>query len=136
VRYGSEFMGVEIRKDLSPLPLIKASRGEMQQVFINILNNAIQAMGGKGTITIVSRYGEGRLSIAVSDTGPGIRREDLPLIFDLFYTTKKPGEGTGQGLYIVRKILGLNGGDIRVTSTEGEGATFHVEFRTGRGKNE
>jgi len=133
VRYGSDFMGVEVRKDLSPLPSIKAGRGEMQQVFINILNNAIQAMGGRGTITIVSRRGEDRIAVSVSDTGPGISEESLPHIFDLFYTTKKPGEGTGQGLYIVRNILGLNGGDIRVTSTEGRGATFHLEFPIQKG---
>lgn len=131
VRYGSDLMGVTLVRELEPLPKVMAGRGEMQQVFINILNNAIQAMGGNGTITLRSWVTGGTITVSITDTGPGIGAEDLPRIFDLFYTTKKPGEGTGQGLYIVRKILELNGGSIRVETPVGGGATFRIELPVG-----
>ncbi|MGA2479159.1 MAG: ATP-binding protein [Spirochaetia bacterium] len=128
VRYGSNLMQVEIVRDLAPLPPVRAAKGEMQQVLINIINNAIQAMDGKGTLTIRSRHAAGRIEIEITDTGKGIADADLPFIFDLFFSTKGPGQGTGQGLYIVRKILALNEGTIGVKSTPGAGATFTLGF--------
>ena len=128
VRYGSNLMQVEIVRDLAPLPPVRAAKGEMQQVLINIIDNAIQAMDGKGTLTIRSRHAAGRIEIEITDTGRGIADTDLPFIFDLFFSTKGPGQGTGQGLYIVRKILALNEGTIGVKSTPGAGATFTLGF--------
>jgi len=128
VRYGSNLMQVDIVRDLAPLPPVRAAKGEMQQVLINIVNNAIQAMEGKGTLTIRTRQEAGRVEVAISDTGRGIAEADMPFIFDLFFSTKGPGQGTGQGLYIVRKILALNDGTIAVRSTPGAGATFTLGF--------
>jgi signal transduction histidine kinase len=133
VKYSSNIMEIEIKRDLSPLPTIRAAKGEIQQVFINIFTNAIQAMGGAGTLSISSRLTGDAIKITVSDTGKGIKEEDLPFIFDLFFTTKKQGEGTGQGLYIVKKILALYNGAIRVESRVGTGATFFVEFGARKG---
>lgn len=131
VGYSSNIMEVAIRRDLSNLPRIRAAKGELQQVFINLFNNAIQAMEGKGTLSIRSRFDGGKIRITVADTGKGIREKDLPFIYDLFFTTKKQGEGTGQGLYIVKKILTMNGATISAQSREGEGAVFEVEFPVG-----
>ena len=128
LRYGSNLMQVQMVKDLVPLPPVRAAKGEIQQVLINIFNNAIQAMEGKGTLTIRTRPADGRIEVAIMDTGKGISEEDLPFIYDLFFSTKGPGQGTGQGLYIVRKILALNDGTISVRSAPGEGATFIVSF--------
>jgi signal transduction histidine kinase len=128
VRYGSNLMQVQIVRDLAPLPPVRAAKGEMQQVLINIINNAIQAMDGKGTLSIRSRHAAGRIEIEITDTGKGIAEADLPFIFDLFFSTKGPGQGTGQGLYIVRKILALNDGTIGVRSLPGAGATFTIGF--------
>jgi signal transduction histidine kinase len=128
VSYSSNIMEVVVTKELSPLPRIRAAKGEMQQVFINLFNNAIHAMDGRGSLSISSRCDGGRILISIADTGKGIAEKDMPYIYDLFFTTKTPGEGTGQGLYIVKKILTMNGGSIRAESREGEGAVFHVEF--------
>jgi signal transduction histidine kinase len=128
VGYSSNIMEVGIQKDLAPLPPVLAAKGEMQQVFINIFTNALQAMEGKGTLSISSRFTGIEIEIAVTDTGKGIKDADLPFIFDLFFTTKREGEGTGQGLYIVRKIVGMNGGEIVAKSVPGKGATFVIRF--------
>jgi signal transduction histidine kinase len=128
VGYSSNIMEVEIAKDLAPLPTVLAAKGEMQQVFINLFTNALQAMEGKGRLSISSRFTGREIEILVSDTGKGIKDADMPFIFDLFFTTKREGEGTGQGLYIVRKIIGMNGGDIVAKSTPGKGATFIIRF--------
>jgi signal transduction histidine kinase len=128
VRYGSNLMQVDVVKDLAPVPPVRAAKGELQQVIINIVNNAVQAMDGKGTLTLRSRTAGQRIEIEVNDTGKGISEADLPSIFDLFYTTKGPEQGTGQGLYIVRKILSLNDGTIGVKSAPGAGATFTISF--------
>ncbi len=132
VRYGSNIMEIDVEKDLRPLPALRATKGEMQQVFINIFTNAIHAMEGKGTLSIRSRCEQDGIEVAISDTGTGIRESDLPYIFDLFFTTKKTGEGTGQGLYIVKKIMASYGGSIAVRSEEGRGTTFTLRFDSRR----
>ncbi len=128
VRYSSNFLEVEIRKNLVKLPLIKATKGEMEQVFINLFNNAIQAMNGKGVLTINSAFENNEIVISIADNGPGIKKEIIPHIFDLYFTTKVPGEGTGQGLHIVRKILTGHHGTINVESEEGKGTVFYIRF--------
>ncbi|MEW5814845.1 MAG: ATP-binding protein, partial [Spirochaetota bacterium] len=128
VEYSSNFLEVKVVKLLSEIPVIKAIKGEMQQVFINLFNNAIQAMDGRGTLTITSSASNNEILISVSDTGKGIEEKDMPYIFDLFYTTKK-GEGTGQGLHIVKKIVTKNNGKITVESRQEKGATFSLNFK-------
>ena len=129
VRYGSNLMQVQIAKALAPLPPVRAAKGEIQQVLINIIDNAIRAMDGKGTLTIRTRLADGGIEIAITDTGKGIREEDIPFIYDLFFSTKGPGQGTGQGLYIVRKILSLNDGTVSVRSAPGAGLPSSSGFR-------
>jgi two-component system, NtrC family, sensor kinase len=102
----------------------------LNQVIMNIVVNAAQAMDGKGTLKIVSRTRASRdiVEILISDTGPGIEEEQLEKIFDPFYTTKVPGEGTGLGLSVSYAIIKEHKGSIRVTSTPGAGATFTLRF--------
>ncbi|MDP3478600.1 MAG: ATP-binding protein [Desulfoprunum sp.] len=102
----------------------------LNQVVMNIVVNAAQAMDGKGSLRIVSRTRAGRdiVEIVISDTGPGIEEDQLEKIFDPFYTTKVPGEGTGLGLSVSYAIVKEHKGSIRVTSTPGAGATFSLRF--------
>lgn len=124
----SKFANVEVDVRLEPdLPTILASVTEMQQVFMNILHNALDAMestGGKIVITSETDAGEVRISIA--DTGPGIPESSLERLFDPFFTTKPVGKGTGLGLSICYGIINKMGGRIDVESQMGKGTTFHV----------
>ena len=109
------------------LPSIRGKRQDLQQAFVNILSNAIHAMPGGGTIGIHADCGpDGYARIDFSDTGTGIKPEDLEHIFDPFYTTKDPGEGTGLGLSLVYSIIRTHGGYVEVKSESGKGTTFSV----------
>ena len=113
------------------LPPIMVDANQIQQVFLNILNNACQAMTGQETPRKLSiradRDGE-MLRVEFTDTGPGIREDQLDRIFDPFFTNKPPGKGTGLGLSISCGIVKAQDGNIYVRSREGEGATFIVEL--------
>jgi signal transduction histidine kinase len=112
------------------LPMVSASPSEMQQVFLNLINNAIDAIGtGGGSIEITSGFNGGYVSIDVADTGQGIPNELINRIFDPFFTTKPVGKGTGLGLSICYGIIKKMGGDITLNSSVGMGATFHVHLR-------
>ena len=127
------YANVEIKTDLAAgLPVIKASPSEMQQVLLNLLNNAVDAMGQEGgTISVgTGRMSDGKVSITVTDTGMGIADANLARIFDPFYTTKPVGQGTGLGLSIVYGIINKLGGDISVRSRKGEGTTFTIFMPT------
>ncbi len=102
----------------------------LNQVVMNIVVNAAQAMDGNGTIRIASRTRAGGdiVEVLISDTGPGIGEDRVEKIFDPFYTTKDPGEGTGLGLSVSYAIVKEHKGTIRVTSLPGEGATFSLRF--------
>ncbi len=129
VKYSFNFADIEIVKKTSELPKIKASKGEIQQIFINLFNNAIQAMNEEGKLTIVTEFKNNFIIVEVTDTGKGIPEDIIPYIFNLFFTTKNPGEGTGQGLHIVKKILKMYNGKIEVKSKVGVGTTFIVKFK-------
>jgi two-component system, NtrC family, sensor kinase len=114
-------------------PHIQADRNKMIQLFLNLIQNAFQAMpdGGSLTIRCESNYGENgepELNIEISDTGVGIPEKHRNQIFDPFFTTKEPGEGTGLGLAITHSIAKDFGGNITFTSTKGKGTTFCVSF--------
>jgi two-component system NtrC family sensor kinase len=130
----SRYANVEIEVDLQPdLPVVQASITEMQQVLMNILHNAVDAMaktGGKIVVSSTSVEGAVRLSIA--DTGPGIPAVDLERIFDPFFTTKPVGKGTGLGLSICYGIVKKMGGDIEVESQVDKGATFRIVLPLGQ----
>jgi two-component system NtrC family sensor kinase len=108
------------------LPSISSDRGQLQQVFLNILNNAIDAISGGGQIDItVEPRGDDKFDVIIKDNGPGISSEDLERIFEPFFTTKKE-HGTGLGLSITYGIVQKLGGTIKVKSKVGEGTTFTV----------
>jgi PAS domain S-box-containing protein len=116
-----------IDRDLSrELPPVLIDRDQLQQVVLNIVMNAAQAMEKGGRLAISTREKDGFIRIAFADTGPGIPKEYLPLIFDPFYTTKPVGQGTGLGLSICDRIISQAGGRIEVKSRPGKGTTFTV----------
>lgn len=107
-------------------PVIESDRGQIQQVLLNVVNNAFEAVKDGGRIDItVEREGEASVAITIADTGHGIAKEDIEHIFDPFFTTRKVG-GTGLGLSISYGIIENLGGRITATSTEGQGATFRI----------
>ena len=110
------------------LPPIRCDRKQLQQVLFNIIRNAGQAIGGKGTITVDIKTIEDKIRIHIKDTGHGISKDKLSEIFNPFYTTKDPGKGTGLGLFIVRQLVERNKGRIIVGSEVGKGTTFTLEF--------
>jgi two-component system NtrC family sensor kinase len=124
----AKYSMVEIRTDFAQnLPSLRVSTSELQQVFFNLINNAIDAMEADGgTLTISSHQRENYLVIAVSDTGKGIPEATLDRIFDPFFTTKPVGKGTGLGLSICYGIVEKMGGKLEVESTVGKGTTFSV----------
>lgn len=122
------YKGVEIVRQFSPdLPIIQADPGQLQQVLINMLNNAAEAMEGSGIITLTTRPVNSQwVEIKVSDTGCGIPEENLGKLFTPFFTTKPPGKGTGLGLSIVYGIIKMHRGQITVQSEVGKGTTFTI----------
>lgn len=119
-----------IRRLSSSLPPVYAEKGELQQVCLNLIVNAYQAMretGGK-LIVETSQDDAGYVVAKFADTGPGIAPEDLSRIFDPFFTTKPETEGTGLGLSVTRSIVEKYGGKIEVETRVGEGATFIVKL--------
>jgi two-component system NtrC family sensor kinase len=126
----SAFFNVSVVKRFDPgLPAVLADRPQLQQVFMNILVNAAQAMDERGAIEIVTRRGAlGGVEIEISDTGRGIPPEVVDRIFDPFFTTKASGEGTGLGLSIAYGIVTKHRGTIEVRSEEGKGSAFTVRL--------
>jgi len=112
------------------LPQIVASPGKLNQVFLNLIVNAAQAIGEgrveQNKISIATRFEDGRIRVDITDTGNGIPKDMLPKIFDPFFTTKPVGVGTGLGLPICQDIIKKHNGEIRVESEIGRGTTFSV----------
>ncbi len=109
--------------------MILADRTQLEQVFLNLINNAIDAMDSHGKLTITTTLlWEDRVRIDFEDTGKGMAPEQLQKIFTPFYTTKQPGSGTGLGLSISYAIIRSMAGEISVTSTQGTGSTFSISL--------
>jgi len=123
---------VRVMKDLDPrLPLTMADSGQLQQVVMNIIHNAQQAMSGgkrEAILTVRSRGEKGTIHLEIADTGPGIAAGNLNRIFDPFFTTKEVGQGTGLGLSICYGIIQEHRGRIWAESREGEGTRFHLQI--------
>ncbi len=118
-----------VDKDLGEIPLTLCQAQQLNQVFMNLLVNAGQAIADKGVIKIRSWREDDWICVAISDTGSGIAKEALPRIFEPFYTTKEVGKGTGLGLSIVYDIVtNKHKGSIEVDSEEGRGTTFVVKI--------
>lgn len=128
----ASYHNIEIAKDLqTDLPLVKSDRGQLQQIFLNIINNAIDAVGKDGDIKITSfLMNTNHLQVDIVDNGPGMPTEVLSKIFDPFFTTKNNQEvkGTGLGLSITYGLVKKLGGEIYVDSTVGSGSTFTLVF--------
>ena len=131
VGYELRFAEIEVEERIEKdLPDILVDRKQFQEVLFNLIRNAAQAIHKKGRISIAARANNGRVAIDIQDTGSGIPEDKAGKLFSAFFTTKEPGQGTGLGLYIVRKIVEKNGGAIYLKETQvGKGTTFTLEFR-------
>jgi signal transduction histidine kinase len=120
--------GIEVRRQFGKIPDIKCSPSQVNQVLLNLVTNAAQAVEGSGgVITLTTRaVDSSHVAVDVADNGKGIPPEVLPKIFDPFFTTKGPGRGTGLGLSIAYKIVTEHGGKIDVASKIGVGTKFTV----------
>ncbi|MCX8069330.1 MAG: ATP-binding protein [Thermodesulfovibrionales bacterium] len=119
---------VEIKKEYGDIPNIFCNPAELNQVFMNIILNASQAIDTKGIITIKTWTDEKSVYISIQDNGCGIEEEKIPKIFEPFFTTKEVGKGTGLGLSISYDIIKKHDGDISVTSKIKEGSTFVIRL--------
>ncbi|HZV33068.1 MAG TPA: ATP-binding protein [Verrucomicrobiae bacterium] len=132
LQYQMRTSNIEVVTQLDPhLPATELDPHQMQQVFLNIINNARQAMEGRpvaGRLRVSSEAVENYVRIIFQDNGPGIPPENLKRIFNPFFTTKEVGKGTGLGLSLCYGIISEHGGTITPYSTYGEGATFVVEL--------
>jgi signal transduction histidine kinase len=118
---------VEVETDLAHLPAIKCYPAELNQVFLNVILNAAQAIPGKGKLTIRGRDAGDRIILTFTDTGVGMPPEVAARIFDPFFTTKPVGSGTGLGLTIAYKIITeRHRGTITADSTPGVGTTITI----------
>jgi two-component system, NtrC family, sensor kinase len=116
---------ITLKRDYGELPLVECYAGQLNQVWMNLLTNAAQAIGTEpGLVRIVTRLEGENVSVQIQDTGHGIPAEDLNRIFDPFFTTKSVGEGTGLGLSISYGIIESHGGSITVESAQDIGTTF------------
>ena len=116
---------------LASVPLIlNGDVNQLQQCFLNLIFNAIEAMpeGGQLHVTSERDKAKGNALVEIRDTGSGIAENDLAHIYDPFFSTKQEGEGTGLGLSIVYGIVKNHGGEIRVESEKGKGSTFLLSF--------
>lgn len=124
---------IQVTLNLEPaLPPVKGNAGKLQQVFLNLLLNARDAMESGGTLAIVSRSEDGFARIDVTDSGLGISAEHLARIYDPFFTTKAARKGTGLGLAVTYGIVREHGGNIEVDSRPGAGSRFQVELPLAR----
>lgn len=126
----AKYAGVSIQKHFCEnLPALEVSPTEMQQVFLNLINNALDAMEKKGgSIDITTRRIKKRVTVEIADTGPGMPAANIDKIFEPFFTTKPVGKGTGLGLSICYGIIKKLGGDIDVESELDKGTTFFIHI--------
>jgi two-component system NtrC family sensor kinase len=130
-RHKMEIQSIHLSARLSSHPLIvNGDVNQLQQCFLNLIFNAIEAMPEGGQLHVKSEQDKanGNALVEIRDTGSGIAKENLAHIFDPFFSTKEEGEGTGLGLSIVYGIVKNHGGDIRVESHKGKGSTFVLSF--------
>jgi signal transduction histidine kinase len=136
--YDRRAKGVEMITDLDPgLPRTMIIEHQLQQVFMNIALNALDAMSGRGRLTVRAVRANGAIDVAFTDTGVGMTAEEIQHIFEPYYTTKSARLGTGLGLALSYNIIRKHGGTILVQSEKGKGSTFAVSIplRGPKGEN-
>jgi signal transduction histidine kinase len=116
------------------LPKVPGHAGELNQVWTNLIDNAADAVDGRGRITIKAFESGDRVAVEVADDGPGIPREVQGRVFEPFFTTKEVGAGTGLGLDTVRRVLTGHGGEVTVESKPGQ-TRFTVRLPKGNKEN-
>jgi signal transduction histidine kinase len=119
--------GIELIKEFEPVPQLMCYPDELNQVWTNIIHNAIQAMDNKGILAIKLRSDENFIRICITDSGKGIPESIKDRIFEPFFTSKPKGEGSGLGLDIVKKIIEKHNGMIKVESKPGK-TTFCISL--------
>jgi two-component system phosphate regulon sensor histidine kinase PhoR len=124
---GRKELGLRV-EPFRDVPPVRGDRGQLKQVLTNLLDNAIKFTPEKGMVRVNAVCAQGRVTVAVLDTGIGIPADDLPRIFERFYRVDKARSrelgGTGLGLAIVKHIVEAHGGSVSVESRLGEGSTF------------
>jgi PAS domain S-box-containing protein len=120
--------GVVVERQYGAVPRVAAVKGNLVQVFVNLITNACHAMPRGGNVVVSTSCESGEVVIRVRDSGSGIRPEHLGRIFEPFFTTKPDGKGTGLGLSIVQGIVENHGGDVQVNSELGAGTTFTIRL--------
>lgn len=123
---------IVLERKFGDLPPVECVRSQIDQVLLNLLANAAQAIEGTGAITIGTHCEDGRAVVSIRDTGKGMGRDMIARVFDPFFTTKPVGEGSGLGLSISYEIVKKHGGEIGVDSVPGQGATFVVRIPLAR----
>ena len=125
--------GVKVRDKLDPdLPEIVGSEDQLQQVFMNVVSNAVEAMASKkdGFLSVETAYSEkdGKIIVRFKDSGVGVLDENISKLFEPFFTTKKKGKGVGLGLSVAYGIVKEHGGSVYVNSKAGKGTTFKISL--------
>jgi signal transduction histidine kinase len=120
--------GIRVVRKLGRIPQVRCLRGQMSQVFLNLLKNAGEAIEKKGTVTLKTQQKNGHVLVEVADTGRGMPEEVRRKLFEPFFTTKPVGKGLGLGLSISAMIVHNHNGRITVSSRLGEGSVFRVEL--------
>ncbi|EKE04381.1 MAG: hypothetical protein ACD_20C00084G0001 [uncultured bacterium] len=119
---------VNVHKEFGELPMLSCYAGQLNQVFMNILDNAIQAVPEHGDVYVRTSFENNNIKVIIEDNGAGIDQESLSRIFDPFFTTKPVGEGTGLGLSISYRIIKTHNGTIDVESEKGKGTKFTIKI--------
>jgi len=122
---------IKVVRQVGALPKVRSVPGDLDQVFLALVNNAAAAMEGEGTLTVSAKQAGDRIEVVFEDTGSGISDDILPKIFEPFFTTRPRGEGTGLGLTIAHRIVAALGGSIQVKTTPKHGSAFSVSLPVG-----
>ncbi len=128
VKYDKRFKNIRLTTDIGNIPLLQLNPDKMQQVFLNIMLNSIDAMTNGGDLSITAKENGSFVEVTISDTGSGIEESAVSKIFDPFFTTKPMGKGTGLGLSICYGIIKEHHGTITVKSKKREGTTFTIKL--------
>lgn len=126
VETAADMKGIEIHKNYAGNVRVLAQPDQLRQALAHLITNSVQAMKGTGRLTLTTSLSDHTGTAIIADSGCGIAKDHLSKIFDPFFTTKGQGEGSGLGLTVARRILRKFGGDVRIESSEGEGATCMV----------